>query len=465
MTYRTPDLRSLLTPRSIAIVGASSDPDKAISKYVQQLVSNGYSGMIFPINPKHEMLYGYKCYPSVRDIHGDVDTASIALKREDVLGSLRECAEKGVRTAIVFSAGFAETGDEGKKLQEGMTELSRKTGMRILGPNCNGVINVNDRTVMAMFFYSDMKEKMIPGNISLVSQSGTIPLICFANGQERGIGYRCLISVGNEADLDFSDLMGFMIDDEQTRVVTGYVEGIKDVNKFRDMMDFAHSRKKPVILLHASRHEASLMAAKCHTGAFTDGGCDFNAVFAEKHVVMVDEPDDLMELGMLFSSPRKPRGGRIGVMNTTGGLTVLTADVGAELGLEFPRFSEPAYAMFKELLKFGTPNNPIDLTGQVANDPVLFKKAIRAFIEDDRMDIVVASMFLWRSNLEYRVDSLIEMLKETEKPIVVLWVGSNIGGESARKLLRAGIPVFRNVRTCLKGIRSWIQYNRFMERR
>jgi acetyltransferase len=463
MSFKIPDLRPLLMPQTIAVVGASPDPDKAISKYVSQLINNGYKGQVYPVNPKYREVYGYHCFPSVKAIPGEVDMASIALKNDNVLEALHDCAEKGVKSAIVFSAGFSEIGDEGKKLQEGITEISRKTGIRILGPNCNGVINVNDHIIMAMFFYEDMKEQMIPGNISLVSQSGTIPLICFANAHERGIGFRCLVSVGNEADLDISDLIGFMIDDEQTKVITGYVEGFKDVKKFMKVMDFAHQRKKPVILLHVTRYDASLTAARYHTGAYTEGGYEFAAIFKDKNVITVNEPDELMEYGTLFSVPKTPKGERVGIMNTTGGLTVLTADVGSELGINLPRFSDSTYAMFKDLLKFGTPNNPLDLTGQVANDPALFDKALKAFIEDDHIDIVLVSLFLWKRNTEYRVDSILKLSRQTDKPIIVLWVGSNIGGESARKLLRADIPVFRTVRTCLMGIKSWIQYNRFIK--
>jgi acyl-CoA synthetase (NDP forming) len=462
MPFKIPELRPLLTPRSIAVVGASPDPDKAISKYVNQLVSNGYRGKIYPINPKYKEVYGHECFPSVKAIPGEVDTASIALRNDNVLEALQECAQKGVKSAIVFTAGFAEIGENGRKLQEGITDVARRTGMRILGPNCNGLINVNDRVVMAMFFFADMQEQMVPGNISLVSQSGTIPLICFANAHERGIGYRCLVSVGNEADLDICDWIGFMVDDEQTRVITGYIEGFKDVKKFMEVMDFAHQRKKPVILLHVTRYEASLLAARNHTGAYTEGGYEFESIFRDKNVLTVEEPDELMEWGTLFSSAKAPKGERVGIMNTTGGLTVFTADVGSELGLKFSRLSDSTHALLKDLLKFGTPNNPIDLTGQVANDPDLFKKALRAFVEDDRVDILVVSMFLWRKHMEYRVDSVIELSRQTEKPILVLWMGSNIGGDSARRLLRADIPVFRTVRTCLRGIQAWIQYSKFM---
>jgi acyl-CoA synthetase (NDP forming) len=231
-----------------------------------------------------------------------------------------------------------------------------------------------------------------------------------------------------------------------------------------DVMDFAHQRKKPVILLHVTRYEASLLAARYHTGACTEGGYEFASIFKDKNVVTVEEPDELMEWGTLFSSAKVPKGKRVGIMNTTGGLTVLTADVGSEVGLQFSRFSDSTQAMFKDLLKFGTPNNPLDLTGQVANDPALFTKALRAFVEEDQIDLLVMSMFLWRNDLEYRVESVIELARQTEKPIVVLWVGSNIGGDSARKLLHANIPVFRTVRSCLRGVQAWIQYSKFVRK-
>ncbi len=255
------DLKYLFSPDSIAIIGASPEPGKPISFYIQNLLKHGYKGKVYPVNPKYADIKGLKCYGSIHDIPGEIDTVSIALRNADVIGALKDCVKKGVRTAIVFSAGFAEIGAEGKNLQNEIGELAKTSGMRILGPNCNGIMNINDRTIMSLFFYPDM-ESTIPGEVSLVSQSGTIPLLALARGYERGFGYRCLASVGNEADLDIADVIGFLSGDDQTKAITGYIEGIKDAQKFMKAADMALAKRKPIVLLHATRYDSSKTAAR-----------------------------------------------------------------------------------------------------------------------------------------------------------------------------------------------------------
>lgn len=458
-------LQPLLTPKTIAVIGASPDPGKAISQYVSHLLENGYTGKVYPINPKYENVYGYKCYGSVLDIPGQVDTASIALRSEAVLGALEECAKKGVKTAIVFTSGFAEIGGDGKRMQDEITGLARRTGLRILGPNCNGILNINDRIIMSLFFYTNLKG-LIPGDVTLISQSGTVPLISLARAYERGIGYRCLIAVGNEADLEISDFIGYMASDPQTKVITGYVEGFKDVKKFMRAADSALEKKKPIILLHATRFEASLTAARYHTGAFTEPGYDFETVFKEKFVIPVDEPEELIEFGTLFSWCKMPRRDRIGILNTTGGVTVLMADLSAELDLNLPDFSRGTRDMLADWLKFGTVNNPMDLTGQVAAEPGMYGKVLETFVEDENFDILVLSLYtLWREPLEYRVDKVIEVSKQTDKPIVILWPGSDIQGDLAYRLVENRIPVFRTFRSCLKAVKALVRYTRVLEQR
>jgi acetyltransferase len=326
-------------------------------------------------------------------------------------------------------------------------------------------LNINDHIIMSLFFYTDL-ERLIPGDVALISQSGTVPLISLARSHERGIGYRCLIAVGNEADIEISDFIGYMVDDAQTRAIAGYVEGFKNVKKFMQVADLALAKKKPIILLHATRFERSLTAAKYHTGAYTEPGYEFEAIFKEKCVITVDEPEELIEFGNLFSFCKIPViGDRIGILNTTGGVTVLTADISEELGLDLPDFSMETRAMLTQWLKFGTVNNPMDLTGQVAAEPGMYGNVLEAFVKDKNFDILVVSIYtLWREPMEYRVNKIIELSKGTDKPIIILWPGSDIGGDLARRLTDHRVPVFRTFRSCLKGTKALIRYSQFLNR-
>lgn len=454
------DLRPLFSPSSIAIIGASPESGKPISFYIQNLLKHGYKGKVYPVNPKYTSIQGNKCYSSIHDIPGEIDTVSIALRNTDVLGALKDCAKKGVRSAIVFSAGFAEIGENGKNMQDEIGKLARMSGMRILGPNCNGIMNFNDHTIMSIFFYPDM-ESTISGEVSLVSQSGTIPLLALARGYERGIGYRCLVSVGNEADLDITDVIEFLTSDEQTKTITGYIEGIKDAKKFMKVADMALMKKKPIVLLPATRYDSSKTAARYHTNAFSEPEYDYEKIFTEKSIITVKTPDELMELGFLFAQSKMPTGDRIGILNTTGGITVLSADVSSEMNLCLPRLSEGTYQLLKSVMKFGTPNNPLDLTGQVAGDPELYGTVLEKFINDENFDILVISMFtLRKEHLKYRIDRLITLSKSTHKPILVLWPGADIGGDLARNMLKAKIPVFGSLHSCLRGVKALIEYSR-----
>jgi acyl-CoA synthetase (NDP forming) len=459
------DLQPLLTPKSIAIIGASSDPGKAISQYVGHLLRNGYKGEVYPINPNYKNVYERKCFKSVLDIPGEVDTASIALKNDAILGVLEECARKGVKTAIVFTSGFAEIGGVGKKMQDEMTALARRTGIRILGPNCNGIININDKVIMSLFFNPELKG-FIPGDVAMVSQSGTVPLICLDAAYERGVGYRCLVAVGDEADLEISDFLGYMADESQTKVITGYVEGFKDVKKFMRAADSAVEKRKPIILLHATQYEESLTAARYHTGAYTEPGYEFETIFREKGVITVDTPEELIEISSLFSCCPMPQGDRVGIFNTSGGLTVLSANISAELDLDLPPYSKKSHETLQGWLKFGTVNNPIDLTGQIAAEPEIYEKALHVFAQDENFDILVISLFtLWRKPMEGRIESIVALSEKIDKPIITVWPGGSLSGDLPRRLLEKRIPVFRSFRSCLKGVKALIQYSTFIKER
>ncbi|HUW65546.1 MAG TPA: CoA-binding protein [Spirochaetia bacterium] len=218
------EMECLFNPRSIAIIGASIDPDKPSGRPLAALLKRGYAGRIYPINPHHSEICGVKCYPSICDVPDEVDMAIIGIPAELVPDAVIQCGRKGVRAAVIFTSGFAEVGPAGLALQVKVTDLAREKGMRLLGPNCFGLINLTN-SVMASFADIMNLEPVSPRTMGFVTQSGAFGSMIYIQALEMGVGFSSFVSVGNEADLEFSDFMAYLLDDGETKVVGGYLEG------------------------------------------------------------------------------------------------------------------------------------------------------------------------------------------------------------------------------------------------
>src|SRR3990170_9107411 len=259
-------IECLVRPRSIAIVGASDDFTKIGGRPIKYLLKHGYRGKIIPINPKYTEIAGFPCYPRVADVPGDVDQAMLIVANRLVFDVLEECAAKGVKAATIFSAGFAEAGEEGKMAQMRLRDFARERGVRLCGPNCIGVVNVNDG-IFASFSLVGEKASLLPGKIGLISQSGSLAGSLVAGAQDRGIGFSYFVSSGNEADLEASDFVRYMIKDPAISVVAALIEGFRDGAKFKEVAEEALAAKKPLVVLKLGRYAKGRAAAASHTAA------------------------------------------------------------------------------------------------------------------------------------------------------------------------------------------------------
>jgi acetate---CoA ligase (ADP-forming) len=459
-TVRIPplDLGALLAPRSIAIVGASGNEAGYSSRSLTNLQRTGYQGRIYPVNPRHAELDGLRCYPNVSDIGEPVDAAMILVRSDLVQQAVRDCVEAGVKVITVCSAGFAEDGEEGAVRQRELVDLARAGGSRLLGPNCIGAVSVTDNVVACPTL--NITDTYTPGNVSIVSQSGGMAVNLFNRAQGRGIGVRGFVSVGNEADIDIAGLVDALADDEPTRVIALFLEDLRDAPAFRAAVAKAHRAGKPVLALKAGRSEAGARSSLSHTGALAGSHAVFRDVMAQLGVLEVDSVDALIDTAALFSRVDPPASNRILIVSPSGGECSYAADRASELGLDVPPLSAGTVEALSRDMRFGTPSNPFDLTGQVIGNSEFLGTVLGELERADEFDMVLYAIPTWGSHdAERLLPGFIAAAKASTKPTVIsAWTAANLT-ERSEEVVQAGrAPSFASVDaalTALANVSRW----------
>lgn len=460
------DLSFVFSPRTVAVIGASADLTQIGGRAVQSLQVHGFEGTIFPVNPKYSEVAGLKCYPDIREVQSEVDLAVIAIGAGHVPGILRQCAEKGVRSALIFSAGFAEIGDEGRRLQAEINEISRRTGIRLVGPNCQGLMNIPDR-VWAGFGAPFALDSLRSGSVSVVTQSGGFGYAAVGLVEEEGIGFRYVVSTGNEADLDALDFMEYFLDDPQTEVVAGYIEGFRDGRRFRDIADLALDRRKPLVIWKVGDSEVGQKAAASHTANLGGVSALYKAVFQEKGVQQVGDVYELADIARAFRGGKLPAGNRVGAITISGGAGVLLADYCAAHGLDMPSLSDTTRGKLRGLVpSFASLLNPVDVTAHIFNDPALLERALQVLIEDERLDSLIILNASLSGELALRVAREISRVSAaTPKPILVAWSArAAVGREAFAILDEAKVPYFRTPVRAGRALVALVSYTQALER-
>ncbi|OAT85493.1 acetate--CoA ligase family protein [Desulfotomaculum copahuensis] len=455
----TADLEPLFNPRSIAIIGASSDAAKPGGQPLMSLLKNKYQGLVFPVNPKYGQLFGVKCYPDLAAVPGDVDMAIIAVPAAHVLDALKQCTDKGVRVAVIFTSGFAEVGGRGAEMQAAMTGLARQSGMRICGPNCMGVFSARN-ALFANFFITDLPENvLLPDFLGFISQSGGLGSSIFEMIKDQGIGFTYFVSTGNEADLDFADYMAYMAADERTKVIGGYMEGVRDGARLARAAGLAREKGKPVLLLKTGRHAAAAKAAASHTGALAGSDRVFDAFFRQHNIIRADSVEHMMAVLTILAGGKLPPGNRLCILAGSGGTGVLMADICASHGLEMvPLAGETSTALSRLLPSFASAANPVDLTSQVITHPALLLESGRLVLADSNVDML---LICYWSEQKYDplLDQLVAIARSTEKTVLVLVLGAE---EDARRaahyLYRHRVPAVLNSELAARALAAVARY-------
>jgi acetate---CoA ligase (ADP-forming) len=444
-------LDALLRPRSIAIIGASQDPAKIGGRPLHLLRRYGYAGQIYPINPKAAEVQGLKAYPSVMDVPEAPDLALIAVEAEKAPQAVEQCAARGVRGVVVFSSGFAELGEAGAALQERLRAAGRRTGMRILGPNCLGAVSIADKSIAT---FSIVLEESLPvaGTLGIVSQSGNLGSFTMRLASERGVGVSRFMTTGNECDIDIADGIAFLARDPATRVILCCLETCRDAGRLIASLEEAREAGKPVIALKIGTSAAGQAAAASHTGALAGSDAVFNAVLARAGALRVHSIEELINLGdaaSMLLPDRLPRGPRVALLTASGGFGILLADAAHAAGLAMPELSETTQRVILDVVPFASARNPIDATAQMSSRPEMLQKILSAVVADDTCDAVLMplplSLYVPRLRSIY-IETLRRIREQYPDRILMLCVR---GPQDAVAELRAmGYPIIDSFDGC-----------------
>ena len=448
-------LRALLAPRSIAVLGASSDMGKLNGRVLKYLRDKDYAGRIFPINPKYATIGDLPCYADVSALPGQVDLAIIALPARQVESAIRECGRANIPAAIVFSSGFSETGDQGRTLEYELVRAAREAGVRMLGPNNLGLINAFERVLATFSQYANGQTPA--GPIGFVTQSGAFGTAIAALARQRGLGLGYFVNTGNEADISFAEVMAEVIADERIRVGAGYIEGFKDGPGVLALAEAALAMGKPLVLTKVGRSDAGARAAASHTGSLAGADAIFDGITRQFGLVRARNEEHMLDLAEVLANCALPAGTGIGMITQSGGAGVLMADRAEELGLCVPTLSEVTQDRLRPVIPgFGATGNPVDVTAQFLAEPSILRESVIAVLDDPGVHVAI----VWLQLMETAVDMLVgifEQIKaQTSKPFVVCWVAAP---EAALIALRArGIAVLRGAEPAIDAVAGLIRY-------
>ncbi len=461
-----PDLATFFNPPSIAFVGATEDLSKFGGRVMRSVLDFGYRGRVFPVNPKYSSLLGLTCYPDIGALPEAPAHVGIVLAANRVLDTLKQCADKGARFVTVFTSNFGETGETaGRALQDEIVAFCRANRMRLLGPNCNGFINFVDSFAFASTAAIKGPRKAA-GDVGLVCHSGGLgQMNIMWRAQEAGLGITYEVSCGNESDLDAMDFMRFMIDDERTRAIMVAIETIRDGRKFEAVAKRAAEREKPIVMLKFGRTEAGQRAAASHTGAITGADEVHDAAFRQYGVLRVTDCNELYEVAKLLRRRKWPRGNRAAALSGSGGHSVLMADLGASVGIDWVAYQDKTVQDLGKLIPiFAGVSNPTDLTSALTGSKQLFEDALAIVARDDNVDVLVPVLV---APTLPAIENVVKLAQTLDKPVAVLWTGYCPSDPSvtAATLVARGLPVYRDALTCLKAVRAAMTYGEFLRTR
>lgn len=348
-------LKHLISPHSVAVIGASASPEKWGNRILFNLIRGGYRGRIFPVNPREKEVLGFEVSPTIFDTTSDIDLAVITIPPTGVVQAVRDCAARGVGCTMVITSGFSETGEAGRKLEEDIREIALRSGMPLVGPNCVGILSPPNSLYCHM-----MPVFPPPGDIAIIGQSGSVADMIASRVASRGMGISHSISVGNEAVLQVADYLEFLADDDKTRVILGYIEGLRNGRHFLEIAGKV-TRKKPVVLLKAGNTPAGARAGQSHTGALAGSDQIVDAALKQAGIIRVESLDEMVDAGLVFSRQPLPKSNRVGIIAPGGGWGVMAADACTKAGLDVAPLDQKTLQKLNGVLpEVWSHGNPVD---------------------------------------------------------------------------------------------------------
>ena len=452
-------LEKFFTPQSIAIIGATEDPQNITSVIFKNLIEMGYKGRIVPVNPHHHKVFGFTCHPSLLDVKEQIDLTVIAIPSSHVSRVLQQHSQCGIKNSIIISGGFGETGEKGGKLEEEIKRICRQEGVSVIGPNCIGVFD-NYSNFTTSFLPWNKVEKPGKGHVSILTQSGSYAVSLMDLLAQENIGVSKIVSYGNRVDIGESALIEYLMNDESTRVIGIYMESVDDGRRFIRASRRC-SKTKHMVALKVGRGNFGIDAIRSHTGAIAGKYEIYRAAFRESGILEVDGLEDFTDACKVLSMQKPARGNKILVITNGGGFGVAVSDMCSNTGLDLVKTPRSIKEnLSKEFPEFYILNNPVDITGSSGNED--FGTVMKvAFIDDDFFDAaIVIPLMPPPAMTEGIVDIISQKAKESKKPVIIC----TIGGMHTRKIKRMfeenNIPVFPSPERCVKAMSMLVERGR-----
>lgn len=453
-----PDLSRLCSPRSVALVGASDDPGSIGGRALVNLLKHSdFKGEVMLVNPKRESVAGMRCWPDIASLPSTPDLVLISVPAVHVNPALRQAAARGVPFAIVYTSGFGEAGPAGKALEEEMRGIVATSTLRVYGPNCPGLCNINER--LGFTFSPSFQHDLRRGPIGLATQGGGLGRNVL-QAMDRGLGIGLWCSSGNEVDLQVSDFIAHMADAEGIEVIVTLIEGIKDGRKFVRAVQRAAANGKPVIALKVGRSAYGQKAAMSHTGSLTGSAEVNSALFRQLGVIEVDDIDELADTAALIARAKPPKTARdIAIYCSSGGASALTADMVGQANLKLAQFAPSTTQVLADSLpSYAAIGNPVDTTTAVITDPQLIDKTLLAVCEDPGVSLVLFPVTIDYGDVTIKVaESAVRVQRQTAVPIVPVWMSSR-RGDAVEVYAEAGMVPVGSVGKAVKAVKRWLEW-------
>ncbi len=445
-------LTALLHPRSIAIIGASDDPARIGGRPLAYTRDAGFAGRIYPVNPRRATVQNLPAFPTIADVPEPVDTAIIAVPAPAVVETAEACATAGVKASVIFSAGFAETGDVGRRQQDALSAIAGASGMRIVGPNCLGVYN-SETGFYGTFTTTIEAAHPVPGGVGLVSQSGAYGSHLSLLATRRRIGIRFWVTTGNECDVDVAETIGWLARHPDISVIVAYVEGVADRDRLLASLALAREHRKPVILQKVGRTSVGADAVRSHTATLAGSDAVYDGVFRQFGVHRARDAEEMLDAAYAATFGAFPASRRVGLMSISGGVGVQMADEAVACGLDVTPMSDRAQARLKAQLPYASPRNPVDITAQAFNNLDLIRSNLDVMLEDGAYDAIVA-FFTFVAAAEGMVTPIQEMMHDARRRHPDRLLVLSIVGPPAvvQRYEAAGCPVFEDPSRAVRAV-------------
>ncbi len=454
-------LDRLFCPSSVAVIGASRESGKVGNTILNNIINSQYEGQIFPVNPKTEIIHGLKCYNSIMDIPQDIDLAVIVIPGKHVLPMLDECSKKNVGAAIIISAGFKEVGREGAKLEMELVSKAKQYGIRILGPNCLGMINTS--CPIDASFSPTLPN---PGSISFISQSGALGTSVLDWAKFSNIGISKFVSLGNKSDISENDCIEFMRDDDSCKVITAYLEGVKEGREFINICRKV-TKKKPIIVVKAGNTSAGAKAVSSHTGTLAGSQAAYNASFKQSGIIRARTVKNLFDYANTFANQPLPKGKKVAIITNAGGPGIMATDACEENGISLSALDKETIEKLKGFLPAAANfYNPIDVLGDAGADR--YQMTLETILADENVDAVIVILTPQTVTQPFETaQAIVEELKDCKEkvPLISCFMGGAAVKKGIQYLIDHGIPNYDIPETAVEALNVMIEYREWKERK